>query len=71
MITKLFLVTAIAATAIGMAAHASADPGNPFSKLCMVSQCSTPAPSAVRHVDVSQMQAGIQDGMQFGVSPRL
>lgn len=70
MIMKLFLGTAIAAAAIGTAAPASAESGNSFSHLCMVSQCSTPAPSTVRHGDVSQMQAGIQDGMQFGLSPR-
>jgi hypothetical protein len=62
-ITKLFLSVAIAAAAIGTAALASAEPGNPFSHLCMGSQCSTPAPAGVRHVDISQVEAGIQQGL--------
>ena len=70
MVTQLFLGTAIVAAAIGTAAAASADPGNPFSELCMASHCSTPAPHTVRHIDVSQVQAGIQQGMQFALSPR-
>jgi len=70
MVTKIFLGTAIAVAAIGTAAPASADATNPFSHLCMVGQCSTPAPATVRHADVSQMQAGIQQGMQFALSPR-
>jgi hypothetical protein len=70
MITKLLLGTAIAAAAIATAAPASADPGNPFSQLCMVGQCSTPAPANVRHYDVSQVQAGIQQGMHSVLSPR-
>jgi hypothetical protein len=70
MIAKLVLSTAIAAAAIGTAAPAAADPGNPFSHLCMVGQCSTPAPATVRHDDVSQVQAGIQQGMQSALSPR-
>jgi hypothetical protein len=68
MITKLVLGTAIAAAAIGTAAPAAADPGNPFSHLCMVGQCSTPAPAAVRHDDVSQVQAGIRQGLQSAIS---
>jgi hypothetical protein len=63
MITKLFLSVSIAAAAIGTAALASADPDNPFSHLCMGSQCSTPAPAGVRHVDISQVEAGIQQGL--------
>jgi hypothetical protein len=70
MIRKLLLGTAIAATAIGTAAPASANPDNPFSHLGAVSQCSSPAPGAVRHDDVSQVQAGIQQGMQSALSPR-
>jgi hypothetical protein len=72
MIAKLFLGTAIAAAALGSAAPASADAGSPFSNLCMVDQCSTPAPVTVRHDDVSQITAGIQQGwhaMQSALSP--
>ena len=64
MIAKPFLGAASAAAAIGTAALASADPHNPFSDLCMGSQCSTPAPAGVRHVDISQVKAGIQQGWQ-------
>ena len=67
--TKLFLGIAIAATALGTAAPASAESDNPFSHLCMVGQCSTPAPATVRHYDLSQVQAGIQQGLQFALSP--
>ena len=71
MITKIFLGTAIAAAAIGTAAPASADATNPFSHLCMVGQCSAPALATVRHApDASQEQAGIQQGLQFALSPR-
>ena len=71
MITKIFLGTAIAAAAIGTAAPASADATNPFSHLCMVGQCSAPAPATVRHApDVAQEQAGIQQGLHFALSPR-
>jgi hypothetical protein len=69
MVTQLFLGTAIVAAAIGTAAAASATQGSPFSELCMASHCSTPAPGTVRHIDVSQVQAGIQQGMQFALSP--
>ena len=67
--TKFFLGIAIAATALGTAAPASAESDNPFSHLCMVGQCSTPAPATVRHYDLSQLQAGIQQGLQFAPSP--
>lgn len=72
MVAKLFLGGAIAAAAIGTAAPTSAHPGNPFSHLYMDSQCSTPAPATVCHTDISQVQAGIQDGshdMQSALSP--
>jgi hypothetical protein len=72
MIAKFFLGSAIAAAAIGTAAPASADPGNPFSHLCVFDQCSTPAPATVRHGDTSQEMAGIQQGwrdMQSALSP--
>jgi len=69
MLPKPILGTAIAAAVIGTAAPASADPGNPFSQLCMVSQCSTSATATVRHGDLAQVQAGIRQGMQFGLSP--
>jgi hypothetical protein len=62
MIAKLFLGAAIAAAAIGRAAVASANPDNPFSHLCMGSQCSTLAPTTARHVDISQVKPGIQQG---------
>jgi hypothetical protein len=67
-----FLGAAIAAAPIGTAAPASADPDSPFSHLCMGSQCSTPAPAGARHVDTSQVNAGIQQGwqdMQSALSP--
>jgi hypothetical protein len=67
-VTKLFLGVAIAAV-LGMAAPASAEPDNPFSHLCMVGQCLTPAPATARHYDLSQVQAGIQQGLQFALSP--
>jgi hypothetical protein len=70
MIAKLLLGAAIATAAIGTAAPASADPDSPFSHLCMGSQCSTPA--GARHVDTSQVKAGIQQGwldMQSALSP--
>jgi hypothetical protein len=71
MITKIFLGTAIAAAAMGTAAPASADATNPFSHLCVVGQCSAPAPATVRHTpDVAQERAGIQQGLQFALSPR-
>ena len=63
--TKLFLGIAIAATALGAAAPASAESDSPFSHLCMVGQCSTPAPATVRHYDLSQLKAGLQDGLHF------
>jgi hypothetical protein len=72
MIAKRSLSAAIAAAAIGTAALASADPDNPFSHLCMGSQCATPAPAGVRHVDISQVEAGIKQGwqyMQYALSP--
>ncbi len=69
MIKNLFLGSALAAAAIGMAAPASADAGNPFSHLCMVGQCSTPAPATARHDDAAQVQAGIRQGLQLN-SPR-
>ena len=64
MIPKLFVGTTVAAAAIAMAAPASADAGNPFSQLCVVGQCSTPAPATVRHPDASQVQTGIADGLR-------
>ena len=64
-VTKLFLGIAIAATALGAAAPASAESDSPFSHLCMVGQCSTPAPATVRHYDLSQLKAGLQDGLHF------
>ena len=70
--TKFFLGIAIAATALGTAAPASAESDNPFSHLCMVGPCSTPAPATVGHSDLSdlsQLQAGIQQGLQFAPSP--
>ena len=71
MITKILLGTAIAAAAIRTAAPASADATDPFSQLCMVGQCSAPVPATVRHApDVSQELAGIQQGLQFALSPR-
>jgi hypothetical protein len=63
MIAKLFLGAAVAAAAISTAAPTSADPGNPFSNLCMGSQCSTAAPATVPHSDISQMKAGIHQGL--------
>jgi len=68
-VTKFFLGIAIAATALGTAAPASAESDNPFSHLCMIGQCSTPTPATVRHYDLSQVQAGIQQGLQFAPSP--
>jgi hypothetical protein len=62
-IAKLLLGGAIAAAAIGTAAPASADPGNPFSHLWMNSGCSTAAPATGCHRGISQVQAGIQDGL--------
>jgi hypothetical protein len=70
MITKILLGTAIDAAAIGTAAPASADATDPFSHLCVASQCSTPAPATVPHADPSQVQAGIQQGLQFALPPR-
>lgn len=70
--TKFFLGIAIAATALGTAAPASAESDSPFSHLCMVGQCSTPTPATVRHSDLSdlsQVQAGIRQGLQFAPSP--
>jgi hypothetical protein len=64
-VARFFLGIAIAATALGAAAPASAESDNPFGHLCMVGQCSTPAPTTVRHYDLSQLRAGIQDGLQF------
>jgi len=69
MITKLFIGTAVAAAAIGMAGPVSADASSPFSQLCVVGQCSTPATSGVRHGDPSQVQAGIQQGLRAFLSP--
>jgi hypothetical protein len=72
MIAKLFLGAAISAAAISTAPVTSADPGNPFSDLCMDSQCSTAAPATVPHGDVSQVKAGIRQGwhdMQSALSP--
>jgi hypothetical protein len=63
MIAKLFVGGAIAAAAISTAAPTPADPGTPFSHLCMDSQCSTPAPASVSHSDTSRVQAGIQQGL--------
>jgi hypothetical protein len=63
MIGKLLLGGAIAAAAITSAAPTSANPDNPFSHLCMDSQCSGPAPAPVSHSDTSQVQAGIQQGL--------
>jgi hypothetical protein len=68
-VTKFFLGIAIAATALGTAAPASAESDSPFSHLCMVGQCSTPAPATVRHYDLSQVQAGIRQGLKFAPSP--
>ena len=68
MITKIFLGTAIAAAAIGAAAPASADAGNPFTHLCLVNQCAEPTPAAVHHGDGAQVQAGIRQGMQAALS---
>jgi hypothetical protein len=68
MMTKIVLGTAIAAAAaLGLAAPASAESDNPFSHLCIESQCSTPAPATVRHADPAQVQAGIQQGLQRGL----
>ncbi|CNK15946.1 Uncharacterised protein [Mycobacterium tuberculosis] len=64
MTTTLLVGSAIAAAALGLAAPASAQTDNPFSHLCMVSQCPAPAPTTVRHWDPSQVQAGIQRGLQ-------
>ena len=72
MLAKVFLGAAMAATAIGAVPLAAADTDNPFSHLCMGSQCSTPAPAGARHVDNSQVKAGIQQGwqdMQSALSP--
>jgi hypothetical protein len=63
LLAKAFVGAAIAATAIGAAPLAAADPDNPFSHLCVVGQCSTPAPAADPHVDPSQLTAGIQQGL--------
>ena len=68
MITKLFLGTAVAFAAISTATPASADASSPYRQLCIVGQCSTPAPAGVRQVDPSQIRAGIQEGMQFPMS---
>jgi hypothetical protein len=63
MITKLVLGGAIAAAVISTAASAPADPGSPFSHLCMDGQCSgRRAPAAVSRDDTSQVQAGIRQG---------
>jgi hypothetical protein len=62
--------TAIAAAAIGTAAPASGDAGNPFSHLSVVDQCSAPAPATIRRDDLSHVQAAIQEGMQSALSPR-
>ena len=62
MFAKVFLGAAIAATTIGAAPLAAANTDNPFSHLCMVGQCSTPAPATVRHADPAQLRAGIQQG---------
>ena len=67
--TKFFLGIAIAAAALGTAAPASAESDNPFSHLCMVGQCSTPAPTTVRHNDRSQLQAGIRQGLKSAPAP--
>jgi hypothetical protein len=72
MIAKLFLGAAIAAASISTAAPTWADPGNPFSNLCMDSQCSTGAPATVPHSGISQVKAGVHQGwhdMQSALSP--
>jgi hypothetical protein len=72
MIAKLFLGGAITAAAINTATPAAADPGNPFNYLCMDSHRSTSAPATFSHSGISQVQAGIQDGlrdMQSALSP--
>lgn len=67
--TKLLLGAAIAAAVLGTAAPASAESDNPFSHLCMVGQCATPAPANGRPYDLSQLQAGIRQGLQFAPAP--
>jgi hypothetical protein len=70
MFSKIAIGTAIAAAAIGAAAPASADAGNPFSHLCLTSQCSDPAPVAVHHGDGPQVQSSLKQGMQAALSAR-
>ena len=62
---QVFLGIAIAATALGTAPPAWAESDSPFGHLCMVGQCSAPAPIPLRHYDLSQLLAGIRDGLQF------
>jgi hypothetical protein len=71
-VTKLLLGAAIAAAALTTAAEASANADNPFGQLCMVGQCSTPPPAISRHSDLSdlsQLRAGIQQGLQLAPAP--
>jgi hypothetical protein len=71
-VTKLLLGATIAAAALATAASASANADNPFGQLCMVGQCSTPAPAISRHSDLSdlsQLRAGIQEGLHFAPAP--
>ncbi len=62
MIAKLLLGGAIVAVAISTAAPIPAHPGNPFSHLCVDSQCPAPGPASVSHSNISRVQAGIQQG---------
>ena len=63
MIAKLLLGSVIAAAAITTGAPTLAALDNPFGHLWMDGQCSAPAPVVVCHSDVSQVRAGIQDGL--------
>jgi hypothetical protein len=74
MIGKIFIAASVTAAAIGVAAPASADPGNPFSQLCMDSPRTTAARVTTPGSATSRVQAGIQQGcrdMQAALAPRL
>lgn len=66
MIAKLLLGSAMAAAAMSTGAHTPAALDNPFSHLWMNGRCS----AAVCHSDVSQVRAGIQDGLRDMQSAR-
>lgn len=69
MIAKLLLGSAMAAAAMSTGAHTSAALDNPFNHLWM-NGCSAPAQATVCHSDVSQVRAGIQDGLRDMQSAR-